>query len=106
MPLRTFRLIQKSPRIYKIPHIGWNTISSIKKESKLLKGIKNESLLFYFCNSYGVNVSNTFNGKFAEYTHEDTMVGLAEYKNIFGVQFHPEKSRQQGLKLLNNFLFL
>ena len=105
-PLKTFRLDQKYPRIYKIPHIGWNTISSIKKESKLLKGIKKESQLFYFCNSYGVNVSNTFNGNFAEYTHEDRMIGLAEYKNIFGVQFHPEKSRKQGLSLLHNFLFL
>ena len=106
LPLKTKRLSQKFPKIYKIPHIGWNSISFKQKDSILLKGIPKDSQIFYFCNSYGVKFSNEFNGDYAEYKHEDKMLGLAEYKNIFVVQFHPEKSHKQGLKLLHNFLFL
>ena len=104
LPFRTLRLKQDYPKIYKIPHIGWNLISLRNNNSKLLKGISEENRLFYFCNSYGVKATKRFNGTFAEYTHEEDMVGLVEYKNIFGVQFHPEKSRKQGLQLIKNFL--
>ena len=106
LPLRTIRLKQEHPKIYKIPHIGWN-ILSLKKHnnSKLLKGISEDSRLFYFCNSYGIKASKSFRGTSAEYKHEDNMIGLVEYRNIYGVQFHPEKSRKQGLQLMKNFLF-
>ena len=80
-------------------------MSPTNKESKLLKGIPEYSRLFYFSNSYGVKGSTSFNGTFAKYQHEDNMIGLVEYKNIYGVQFHPEKSRKQGLELISNFLF-
>ena len=105
LPLQTIRLKQESSRIFKVPHIGWNNLSFINKESKLLRGISKNDQLFYFSNSYGVEFSEEFNGIFAEYNHENSMIGLVEYKNIFGVQFHPEKSRKQGLKLIHNFLF-
>lgn len=105
LPFRTLRLKQDNPKIYKIPHIGWNFLSLTNNNSNLLKGIPEDSRLFYFCNSYGVKASKRFKGNFAEYTHEDNMVGLVEYKNIYGVQFHPEKSRKQGLQLIKNFLF-
>lgn len=105
LPFRTIRLKQDCPKIYKLPHIGWNILSLKNNHSKLLKGISEDSRLFYFCNSYGVKASKSFKGIFAEYNHEDNMVGLVEYKNIYGVQFHPEKSRKQGLQLIKNFLF-
>ena len=106
LPLNTIKLKQDFPNIYKIPHIGWNNLLPNNKKSKLLNGIASESQLFYFCNSYGVEVKNKFNGFFAEYEHENRMVALAENNNIYGVQFHPEKSREQGMHLLHNFLFL
>ena len=106
LPLETKRLKQDFPRKYKIPHIGWNSLSSNTKNSKLLKGIPISDQLFYFCNSYGIEYSNNFNGIYSEYKHENNMIALAEYKNIFGVQFHPEKSRKQGLQIINNFLSL
>lgn len=103
MPFKTKRLKQDFPRKYKIPHIGWNSLSSTKC-SKLLKGIPLNDQLFYFCNSYGIKYSDKFNGIYSEYKHENNMIALAEYNNIFGVQFHPEKSRNQGLQIINNFL--
>ena len=106
LPFKTIRLKQDFPNIYKIPHIGWNNLSKSIRNSKLLSGISDESQLFYFSNSYGVKLSKNFDGCFAEYEHENCMVGLAENKNIYGVQFHPEKSRKQGIQVLHNFLFL
>lgn len=106
LTLETKRLKQDFPKRYKIPHIGWNSIALFNKNSKLLKGIPVNDQLFYFCNSYGVNFIDEFKGIYAEYTHENNMIALAEYKNIFGVQFHPEKSRKQGLQIINNFLNL
>ena len=105
LPFRTLRLKQDYPKIYKIPHIGWNLLSLKNNYSKLLKDIPEDSRLFYFCNSYGVKATKRFNGTLGEYKHEEEMVGLVEYKNIYGVQFHPEKSRKQGLQLIKNFLF-
>ena len=104
MPFETKRLKQDFPKKYKIPHIGWNSLYSPSANSKLLKGIPINEQLFYFCNSYGINYTDKFNGIYSEYKHENNMIALAEQNNIFGVQFHPEKSRKQGLQIINNFL--
>ena len=106
MPLKTKRLKQDFPKKYKIPHIGWNSLSLSSAKSKLLKGIPINDQLFYFCNSYGIEHSDKFNGAYSEYKHENNMIALAEYNNIFGVQFHPEKSRKQGLQIISNFINL
>ena len=99
----TLEIVQDFPKKYKIPHIGWNSLSSTKN-SKLLKGIPLNDQLFYFCNSYGIKYSDKFNGIYSEYKHENNMIALAEYNNIFGVQFHPEKSHLNGFRLLLNFI--
>jgi len=85
---------------FKIPHVGWNSIE-IKKKSILFDGIKNGSD-FYFDHSYGVidinkNVDCTTN-------HQIDFASVISYKNIFGVQFHPEKSLDIGKVLLKNFI--
>jgi len=84
-----------------LPHIGWNNIQ-IKKQHDLVKGFKAHSD-FYFLHSYAFEVKNT-----------DNIIATTEYgvkfnaiihkENIFGVQFHPEKSQKIGKLLLHNFL--
>lgn len=84
----------------KTPHIGWNSCK-FHKDSKLFKGIKDESD-FYFTHSYTpINYDNNFVSTFSNY--EVDLVSAIEKENIFGVQFHPEKSQKNGLKLLKNF---
>jgi len=87
----------------KIPQIGWNQIE-IEKKSKILQGIKDYSF-FYFMHSFYVEpldkeiiVAKTNYGK--------VFCSAIESKNIFGVQFHPEKSGEVGLKILKNFVQL
>jgi glutamine amidotransferase len=85
----------------KVPQMGWNQIN-ITKESPLLKGIPNKSF-FYFLHGYYVETENkeivtATTDYFINYT------SIIEKENTFGVQFHPEKSGEMGLKMLNNWL--
>ena len=86
---------------YKLPHIGWNEIS-IKKDSKIFKGITDKSHM-YFVHSYEFipedksTISSTI-----EYS--TNIVCAVEKNNIFGTQFHPEKSDKLGLKIIENFI--
>lgn len=85
---------------YKVPHVGWNQIT-IKKHSKLMRGIKNFSE-FYFVHSYSckcIDIEDVLN--VSEY--ESLFVSAFEKENIFGVQYHPEKSFEAGKTLINNF---
>ena len=88
---------------FKIPHTGWNKITQSKK-SHLMKGIP-ESSEFYFVHSYYLKpneTSNTLNE--TEYCFKFT--SAIEKDNIFGVQYHPEKSHDVGEVLLKNFISL
>ena len=88
---------------FKIPHTGWNKITQSKK-SRLMKGIP-ESSEFYFVHSYYLKpneTSNTLNE--TEYSFKFT--SAIEKDNIFGVQYHPEKSHDVGEVLLKNFISL
>ena len=85
----------------KIPHMGWNTVE-IKKESKLIKMTEKE-LRFYFVHSYHANCKNKEDILMST-VHGQTFVSAVEKDNIFGAQFHPEKSHRFGMKLLTNFL--
>ncbi len=85
----------------KSPHIGWNRIS-IKQQIKLLEGIKSGSF-FYFVHSYYVKPDDpTVTKAFTEFGGVE-FPSVVVKNNIFGVQFHPEKSSDNGLKLLENF---
>ena len=86
---------------YKLPHIGWNQIN-ILKNSKILKGVEKNSHM-YFVHSYEFIpedkdvISSTTN-------YSSNIVCSVEKENIFGTQFHPEKSDKLGLKIIDNFI--
>ena len=88
---------------YKLPHIGWNQIN-IVKDSKIFKNIENNSHM-YFVHSYEF-VPNDKKVISATTDYSSKIVCSVEKENIFGTQFHPEKSDKTGLNLIKNFLDL
>jgi imidazole glycerol-phosphate synthase subunit HisH len=88
---------------YKIPHVGWNQIR-IVKESRLMKDIANLSE-FYFVHSYHIKCNNE-QDILNESEYEYIFTSAIERENIFGVQYHPEKSHDTGSIFLKNFLEL
>lgn len=104
LPLRTERIRPVDPRRHKVPHLGWNSMASTAGEPRLLQGIAQAQQLFYFANAYAVAPTADLDAASARYHHCREWLGLVEQGNIHGVQFHPEKSRSQGLQLLRNFL--
>ena len=86
---------------YKLPHIGWNQIN-IVKDSKIFKDIENNSHM-YFVHSYEFIPKNK-NVISATTDYSSKIVCSVEKENIFGTQFHPEKSDKNGLKILENFI--
>ena len=88
---------------YKLPHIGWNQIK-IVKESKIFKGIENNSHM-YFVHSYEfIPEDKSVISAITDYS--SNIVCSVEKENIFGTQFHPEKSDKIGLKMIDNFIKL
>ena len=88
---------------FKLPHIGWNEIE-IQKKSKIFKDIKNKSHM-YFVHSYEF-IPDDKNVISATTDYSSNIVCSVEKENIFGTQFHPEKSDKIGLKVLENFVNL
>lgn len=90
---------------YKVPHVGWNTVSfadGAHNECPLFQGIPDESY-FYFTHSYCVP-ENPYT--VATTTHAQPFPVAVQKDNIFGVQFHPEKSSDVGAQVLQNFVAL
>lgn len=95
--------VDRIPSGVKIPHMGWNQLE-IKKESKLLKDIK-PGENFYFVHSYHiVPEDRSLISSTTDYG-TDLVAGIEE-DNIFGFQFHPEKSSTSGQQLIKNFINL
>ncbi len=88
---------------FKLPHIGWNEIE-FQKESKLFKNIKNKSHM-YFVHSYEF-IPEDQSVISATTDYSSKIVCAVERENLFGTQFHPEKSDKTGLKIIDNFLKL
>ena len=88
---------------YKLPHIGWNQIN-IVKDSKIFKNIENNSHM-YFVHSYEF-IPEDKNVISAKTDYSSNIVCSVEKENIFGTQFHPEKSDKIGLKIIDNFINL
>ncbi len=87
---------------FTIPHMGWNQVSQIRSDHPLLRGVP-ENANFYFIHSYYASCQN-----------QDVVFGQCEYftpftaivgrDKLFGTQFHPEKSHENGLKIIENFV--
>jgi imidazole glycerol-phosphate synthase subunit HisH len=86
----------------KIPHMGWNNIEITNKESKLLEDIENSSWV-YFVHSYHVSPKNK-SIVAANSQYGINISALIEKDNLFGTQFHPEKSGIVGSTIIKNFL--
>ena len=84
----------------KLPHVGWNNLVNMKSHS-LLKGI-NDNIDFYFVHSHVCYPENS-DSILAECNYGGTFTACVSKKNIFGTQFHPEKSAPSGIILLKNF---
>jgi glutamine amidotransferase len=87
---------------YKVPHMGWNKLQFVK-ESPLLEGL-NEDFV-YFVHSYFVNAKES-DVLLAKASYHEEVSAVVGRGNIFGMQFHPEKSSKLGMALLTNFLKL
>jgi glutamine amidotransferase len=84
-----------------LPHIGWNNISS-KQDSPLLMGLGDDAD-FYFVHSYAFRLENE-EYRLATTSYGEEFCSVIQRGNIYGVQFHPEKSQRTGIKLAKNFL--
>jgi imidazole glycerol-phosphate synthase subunit HisH len=83
----------------KVPHVGWNTVT-IRRQSTLLKGLSDGSYA-YFTHSYAAPVGREC---VAVTTSGCEFASVVELDRVFGVQFHPEKSGTDGIRLLENFV--
>jgi len=97
------RFHERDTQHFKVPHIGWNQLR-IRKESALTQNISS-SAEFYFSHSYHLaNINSCIVLSETDYGYP--FVSAAVQDNIFGVQFHPEKSHEQGIRIFKNFLNL
>jgi imidazole glycerol-phosphate synthase subunit HisH len=89
---------RRFPSIVKSPHVGWNSLK-IQPSSRLLRGIAQDSFVYYTHSFHAPVVSSMS----AATDYGLLFAGAVEQDNIFGVQFHPEKSGEVGLSILKNF---
>jgi glutamine amidotransferase len=99
--VRHFQVRDK--RRFKVPHTGWNTVGW-RRSSPLLEDVPDQSE-FYFVHSYHWQNGSAGN-VLGETEYECTFPSVVQRENMFGVQFHPEKSYDVGLQLLRNFVKL
>ena len=88
---------------YKLPHIGWNEIE-IQKESKIFKDVKNKSHMYFVHSFEFIPIEKSVISATTDYSSK--IVCAVERENLFGTQFHPEKSDKTGLKIIDNFMKL
>jgi glutamine amidotransferase len=101
LPGRIQRLRGDAERRLKVPHVGWNALD-FTAPSRLLAGLPSGAQV-YFTHSFAAPVTGAC---VASTTHANTFASVVEHEHVFGVQFHPEKSSDAGLRILTNFLDL
>ena len=99
LPGQIQRLDGDAEQRLKIPHVGWNALE-FRKPARLLAGLDSGAQV-YFTHSFAAPVTSACA---AATTHANTFASAVEQDNVFGVQFHPEKSSDAGLQILKNFL--
>ena len=92
---------ERLPSTVKVPHVGWNSLE-IVRPSTLLDGVPDGAQV-YFTHSYAAPIVGA---TVAATTHGARFSAVVEHDRIFGVQFHPEKSGEAGLRVLRNFVRL
>jgi glutamine amidotransferase len=93
------RMDGDTARGLKIPHVGWNALS-IMRPSRILEGV-NDGDQVYFTHSFSAPVTSE---TVATCEHSSVFAAAVEFDRVFGVQFHPEKSADAGLRILRNFV--
>ena len=85
---------------FRLPHMGWNSVE-INKNDPLLNNLENKQY-FYFCHSYYFDCLNK-EDILAETNYGHDFASIVKNENVYGIQFHPEKSHDSGIKILENF---
>lgn len=93
--------VRRLPTSFPLPHIGWNQVKIIK-DTPIFKGIKTESFFYFVHSYYGEPIDKEL--VCGETNYGITFPSAIWQNNIFAVQFHPEKSGKEGLKIYKNFL--
>jgi imidazole glycerol phosphate synthase glutamine amidotransferase subunit len=99
LPGRVTRLQGDAEQRLKIPHVGWNALD-FRGAGRILTGLEPRAHV-YFTHSFAAPVTDAC---VAATTHAETFAAVVERDNVFGVQFHPEKSSDAGLQIIRNFL--
>jgi len=100
-------MCERFPAVYegaelKSPHVGWNSLDTVRSDSRLLRGVEPGGFVYYTHSWRAPVVHDT-----ASVTHYGgAFTGVVERENVMGVQFHPEKSAEVGLRVLKNFVEL
>lgn len=101
-----FRSVRFNDEIdYKIPHMGWDYVTLSQPNNDILKGLCNERQRYYFVHSYHALCERRDN-ILMECEYGYNFAAAVTQENIYGVQFHPEKSHRFGMQLLKNFVRL
>jgi len=98
---------ERFPALYegaelKSPHVGWNSLENVRRDSKLLRGVADGGFVYYTHSWRAPVVEATA----AVTNYGGGFTGVVERENVMGVQFHPEKSSAVGLQVLQNFVEL
>jgi imidazole glycerol-phosphate synthase subunit HisH len=102
IPAKTINFKDKIDKKYRIPHMGWNIVNK-SKESLLTQGFEElDETMFYFVHSYFVKVEDEENS-ILKSNYGIEFNSAIQKDNIYGAQFHPEKSHKFGMKFFENF---
>jgi glutamine amidotransferase len=95
------KLIKKSTKEYRVPNIGWRKLNILKK-NLLFENIEDKST-FYFVHKYEC-ITEDRNNLIANIDYSKKIDSVINFNNIYGTQFHPEKSQKTGIKLMHNLI--